>query len=54
MTNYVIDKEPNKRSLQVKKAIWIRKTKAPLNRDEGSYPTCAMTSFDISTEEVSV
>ena len=33
----IIDKEPNKRTQQVKEAIWIRKTKTPMNRDEGNY-----------------
>ena len=33
----IIDKEPNKRSRQVKKVIWIRKTKTLMNRDEGNF-----------------
>ncbi|KAK2157858.1 hypothetical protein NP493_1847g00032 [Ridgeia piscesae] len=33
----IIDKEPNKRTRQVKEAIWIRKTKTQMNRDEGKY-----------------
>ena len=33
----IIDKEPNRRTRQIKEAIWIRKTKTPMNRDEGNY-----------------
>ena len=32
----VIDKESNKRTRQLKAAIWIRRTKTPMNRDEGN------------------
>ena len=31
-----IDKEPNRRTRQIKEAIWIRKTKTAKNRDKGS------------------
>ena len=33
----IIDKEPDKRTWQIKEAVWIRKTKTPMNRDEGNY-----------------
>ena len=33
----LIEKEPNKRTRQVKEAIGIRKTKTPMNIDEGNY-----------------
>ena len=33
----IIDKEPNRRIRQIKEAIWIRKTKTPINRDEGNH-----------------
>ena len=33
----IIDKEPNKRTRQVKDAFWIRKTKTSMDRDEGRY-----------------
>ena len=49
----IIDKEQNKRTRQLKEAIWIRKTKIPMNRDEGYLP-CTLMSFFISTEEVDV
>ena len=29
--------KPNKRTQQLTEAVWIRKTKTPMNRDEGSY-----------------
>ena len=50
----VIDKQPNKRTRQIKEAFWTRNTKASLNREEGNYelPACMMTSFVINTEEV--
>ncbi|KAK2176307.1 hypothetical protein NP493_672g01011 [Ridgeia piscesae] len=32
----IIEKEPNRRTRQIKEAIWIRKTKTPTNRDEGN------------------
>ena len=33
----IVDKEPNKRTRQVKESIWIRKTKTSMNRDQGNY-----------------
>ena len=33
----IIDKDPNKRTRQVKESIWIRKTKISMNRDEDNY-----------------
>ena len=33
----IIDKEPNKRTRQIKEAIWIRKTKTQMNRDDSNY-----------------
>ena len=33
----IVDKEPNQRIRQIKEAIWIRKTRTPINRDEGNY-----------------
>ena len=33
----VLDKEPNRRIRHIKEAIWIRKTRTPINRDEGNY-----------------
>ena len=33
----IIDKESNRRTRQIKEAIWIRKTKTPKNRDDGNY-----------------
>ncbi|KAI0230484.1 Centrosomal protein of 89 kDa [Lamellibrachia satsuma] len=33
----IVDKEPNQRIRHIKEAIWIRKTRTPINRDEGSY-----------------
>ena len=33
----IIDKERNRRTRQLNEAVWIRKTKTPMNRDEGSY-----------------
>ena len=32
----IIDRA-NQKNRQLKEAIWIRKTKTPMNRDEGSY-----------------
>ena len=33
----IVDKEPNRRIWHIKEAIWIRKTRTPINRDEGNY-----------------
>ena len=33
----IVDKEPNQRIRQIKEAIWIRKDRTPINRDEGNY-----------------
>ena len=33
----IVDKEPNRRIQHIKEAIWIRKTRTPINRDEGNY-----------------
>ena len=33
----IVDKEPNRRIRHIKEAIWIRKTRTPINRDEGNY-----------------
>ena len=33
----IVDKEPNRRIWQIKEAIWIRKARTPINRDEGNY-----------------
>ena len=33
----VVDKETNRCARWIKKAIWIRKTKPTMNRDEGGY-----------------
>ena len=30
----IVDKDPNR---YIKEAIWIRKTRTPINRDEGNY-----------------
>ena len=49
----IIDKEPKKRTRQVKEAIWIRKIKTPM-RAIMSFPMCTMALFVISTEEVGV
>ena len=32
-----VDKEPNRRIRHIKEAIWIRKARTPINRDEGNY-----------------
>ena len=37
LISVIIDQQPYKTTRQVKEAIWIRKTKTPMNRDEGSY-----------------
>ena len=33
----IIDVEPKRNTRQIKETIWIRKTKTPMNRDEGNY-----------------
>ena len=33
----IVDKEPNRRIRHIKEAIWIRKARTPINRDEGNY-----------------
>ena len=33
----IVDKEPNRRIRHIKEATWIRKTRTPINRDEGNY-----------------
>ena len=33
----IVDKEPNRRIRHIKVAIWIRKARTPINRDEGNY-----------------
>ena len=33
----IVDKEPNRRIQHIKEAIWIRKARTPINRDEGNY-----------------
>ena len=32
----IVDKEANRRTRQIKEAIWIRKMNIPINRDEGN------------------
>ena len=41
----IIDKEPNRRTQQVKEAIWIRKTKTPMNRDKDIYHMFTTMSY---------
>ena len=43
----IVDKEPNRRIRHIKEAIWIRKARTPINRDEGNYELPHMCDYVI-------